>query len=179
MKKEILEEKMKTAVYKFAERKAEVDSIEKEFAKTKKRFYEEMECYYEQGLFDNKGVTLTNDSINGLEITKATRIVTSKINFDVDGVEEMLGANLSKSVVEKSYSISDFKGLINYLRKCNVDPKEFKKYLNTTKTVNEKILNKLFETGVISLDDLKGCYTIEEKPPYYRVSTTFKKAKAE
>lgn len=177
--KELLEEKMKTAVYKFAEKKVEVDSIEKEFAETKKKFYEEMEYYYEQGLFDSKGITLTNDSINGLEITKAIRVATSKINFDVDSIEEMLGSKLSKSIVEKSYSVSDFKGLIKYLKECGVDPKEFKKYLTTTKIVNEKVLNKLFETGVVSLKDLEGCYTIEEKPPYYRVSTTIKKAKAE
>ena len=76
---------------------------------------------------------------------------------------------MSKNVIDKSYTITDINRLIIYLKSCGVDPKVFKSFINVTKTVDEKKLDKLAELGVIRKEQLEGCYTLKRKKPYFTV----------
>lgn len=76
---------------------------------------------------------------------------------------------MCKDVIDKSYTITDINRLIVYLKSCGVDPKVFKSFINVTKTVDEKKLDKLADLGLISKEQLEGCYTLKRQKPYFTV----------
>ena len=88
---------------------------------------------------------------------------------DIDALENNLSKEMSKDVIDKSYTITDINRLIIYLKSCGVDPKVFKSFINVTKTVDEKKLDKLADLGLIRKEQLEGCYTLKRKKPYFTV----------
>ena len=76
---------------------------------------------------------------------------------------------MCKDVIDKSYTITDINRLIIYLKSCGVDPKVFKSFINVTKTVDEKKLDKLADLGLIRKEQLEGCYTLKRKKPRFTV----------
>lgn len=74
---------------------------------------------------------------------------------------------MCKDVIDKSYTITDIDSLIIYLKSCGVDPKVFKSFINVTKTVDEKKLDKLADLGLIRKEQLEGCYTLKCKKTFF------------
>lgn len=48
-----------------------------------------------------------------------------------------------------------------------VEQKVFKSFINVTKKVDEKKLDKLADLGLISQEQLEGCYTLKRQKPYF------------
>jgi len=61
-------------------------------------------------------------------------------------------------------------GLITYLKECGIDPKVFKSFISVRKTVDTKELDRLEELGMITAEQIKGCYTVKNQNPYFTVN---------
>lgn len=137
------------------------------FEATKKRFYEEMENFFESEQID-KSITFENETFDGdLKVTKLQKV---SVEFDAEKLERAIGKDFAKSVITKQYEIMDIDGLIAYLKECGVDPNVFKSFLNVTKSVDTKELDKLEELGKITAEQIEGCYSVKSSSPYFTVS---------
>lgn len=140
------------------------------FEEVKENFYKIMDEYFNsQGLEDNASVVF-NNSIIGSGASKVTRIQRVNVEFKVDKLEKVLPKEVAKKVIVKRYEITNMEGLISYLKKCNVDPQVFKSFLNVDKQVDTKEMDKMEELGKITIEQIKGCYSVKKSNPYYNVS---------
>lgn len=101
-----------------------------------------------------------------------TRVRTKKIVWLLDKLKSKLSKEVYKDVVDKTYTITDMDGLIKYLKKCGVEPKKFKKYIEVHEHLNETKLNNYYDTGVINKKELEGCYEVKLSEPYIRLTET-------
>ena len=122
-------------------------------------------------LFNYEGISklvIDNDDLEGNELV-VNKVQKTSVIFDIDALENNLSKEMCKDVIDKSYTITDINRLIVYLKSCGVDPKVFKSFINLTKTVDEKKLDKLADLGLISKEQLEGCYTLKRQKPYFTV----------
>lgn len=99
-----------------------------------------------------------------------TRIRTKKVTWLLDKLKQRLGKDIYKDVVDKTYTVNDMYGLIKYLKKCGVDPRKFKKFIDVDETLNETKLNTYYETGALKKSDIEGCYDVKVGEPYIRLT---------
>ena len=145
-------------------------NMEENFKNVKVKFYEDMNEYFESGVLEDDGSAIFNYPDIGNGALKVTKIQRTSVEFKVDELEKILPKEVAKKTIIKRYEVKDIQGLISYLKKCNVDPNIFKGFLSVTKTVDTKELDKMEELGQISVEQLKGCYTVKKTSPYYTVS---------
>lgn len=105
---------------------------------------------------------------------KVTKVVNQKINWIVERLKERLPKKVLCEVLDKTYTVNDMSGLIEYLKTCNVDPKRFKSFIDVSESINQDKLNWLYDTGHIKSKDLKDCYTVENGTSYIKL-TKYKK----
>lgn len=99
-----------------------------------------------------------------------TRIRTKKITWLLDKLKQKLGKDVYSEVVDKTYTVNDMQGLIKYLKRCGVDPKKFKKFIDVKEELDETKLNTYYETGALKKSDIEGCYTVKMGEPYIRIT---------
>lgn len=146
---------------------------QKEFKERQERFNTIKQLFYNDAeeLFNCEGVdklVVDNEDLEGNELV-VNRVQKTSVIFDIDALENNLSKEMSKDVIDKSYTITDINRLIIYLKSCGVDPKVFKSFINVTKTVDEKKLDKLADLGLIRKEQLEGCYTLKRQKPYFVV----------
>jgi hypothetical protein len=98
------------------------------------------------------------------------RIQKTSVIFDGLKLHKRLPKKLSDIVVRKRRIISDYPGLVKYLKSIGADPKIFKSFIETEYSVDNSSINQLSELGEISMDDLSGCYELKRQKPFYKVS---------
>jgi hypothetical protein len=128
-----------------------------------------MEDYFKYNNIDGK-LTIESDDIDGIENFVVTRIQSSKVEFNPDKLERVLGKELSRDVIQKHYEIVDMAGLISYLQGYGINPKVFKSFISIRKSVNTKELDRLESLGKITAEQVKGCYTVKSQNPYFTVN---------
>lgn len=138
--------------------------------KVKKAFYETME---EANVIDESFPFL----VDGVEnekfgVVSVKRVQKKHITFDIEKLEKSLNKKYCKQIVQKRYIVNDIVGLVSYLKKCDVSPAVFKKYLDIEKSVDTTILDNLYDTGEIKGEDIKDCYEVKEDKPYWLVKET-------
>ena len=99
-----------------------------------------------------------------------TRVQTRKVTFDPDKVEKAVGKRLAKRVITKSYVVDDMDALIDLCKGHGITPKELRALVHSEKGVDKKEVDRLVEIGELTLDSLKGSFTVRESEPYYRVT---------
>ena len=99
-----------------------------------------------------------------------TRVQTRKVTFDAPKVEKAVGKKLAKRVITKKYMVDDMEALITLCKEHGITPKELKALVHSESEVDKKEIDRLVEIGEISLDTLKGAFTVKESEPYYRVT---------
>lgn len=164
------EEKAAKAALDFFHQKEKYDSISKEFESKKNAFYDVMEEYFR----DINRNSVTFDGINNGVGLSVKRVGKASINWDINKIEKRIDKSIAKRVIKKQYRISDMEGLKTYLKSCGVNPKIFKSFITVEKSVDEKELDNLSETGYISVKQIRGCYTLDNKKPYYTVHSVRK-----
>lgn len=171
----------------FAEQKKKPNYTKEQFIPFAKEFYNEQKKFKEkqerfniikqlfyndaEKLFNYEGIdklVIDNENLEGNELI-VNRVQKTSVIFDIDALENNLSKEVSKDVIDKSYTITDINRLIIYLKSCGVDPKVFKSFINVTKTVDEKKFDKLADLGLIRKEQLEGCYTLKCKKPYFTV----------
>lgn len=171
----------------FAEQKKKPNYTKEQFIPFVKEFYNEQKKFKEkqerfntikqlfynnaEELFNYEGIdklVVDNEDLEGNELV-VNRVQKTSVIFDIDALEKNLSKEMSKDVIDKSYTITDINRLVIYLKSCGVDQKVFKSFINVTKTVDEKKLDKLADLGLIRKEQLEGCYTLKRKKPYFTV----------
>ena len=152
------------------EAKCEYDKVKKYYDETKKKESVAISNFMFSNMPGENGFDITlsegytyYDSPKKLHVTRARK---KKVVWNVEMLKERMSKDKRKAVIKKEYAIADMDGLITYLKSCGVDPKKFKTYLSISESVDEKELNNLFEVGVITKNDIKGCYDVEMSEPY-------------
>ena len=135
--------------------------------KSKKKMYEEKIIKF-LGKKNEKSYDFTQSNRR----LKATFVENKKIDFNVEMIEQVVDKNLFEEFVDKTYTISDYEGLVKYLKSLGANPKVFKEFIHCEKQINKSKLNQLSELGDISLDDLEGCYSVSVMSSYVRITET-------
>lgn len=168
-------EKCKETVFGFFEEQKQFKQVQSSYDELKAQFYSDMEELFETEHI-GKSISFKYTSFADGEL-EVNRVQKSSVTFDADKLEKALSKDFRKDVILKKYEIVDMFGLVAYLKECGVDPKIFKSFLHVTKTVDVKELERLEETGKVSIEQLEGCYTIKYQKPYFTVG--FKKWRGE
>ena len=156
----------------------EIKELQSKQKKQKQKLYSEFDKYFEQNkdeikdervLFEYPNVYLDKGETETLVIS-VKQVQKSTVKFDAKKLEKVINKKHKNDVIKKRYEIYDMKGLIAYLKECNVDPKIFSSFVNVTPSVDVKELERLEQLGKVKLSDLKGCYFVEQQKPYYLVT---------
>lgn len=173
MGQQSLEQKAADAAWEFFHQKEEFDQSQKEFDEHKKTFYKIMDEYFAKiisGHINNgcssKSVKFNNDGFAGGQLV-VKKVEKTSIEWDAEKLERKVEKSVAKQIIKKQYRISDMRGLIGYLKGCGVDPVIFKQFLVIDKTVDEKAIDRLGDTGQLSVNQINGCYTVKTQKPYF------------
>lgn len=168
-KSKLNSDECKQSIANFFQKKKRFEQIQTRFCEIKADFYNDMEDYFQHNNIDGK-LTIDGGEFDGVESFVVTRIQSSRVEFNPDKLEKVLGKELSRDVIQKHYEIVDMNGLVTYLKECGIDPKVFKSFISVRKTVNTKELDRLEELGKITAEQIKGCYTVKSQSPYFTVN---------
>lgn len=97
---------------------------------------------------------------NGISCYIQERVI---VEYDKEKLKKALDKKSYNEIIDKEYRITDFDLFKSILKRNNIDLKEFKECIKKEEEVNESKINKLFENGLITLEDISGCYTAKGK----------------
>lgn len=85
------------------------------------------------------------------------------IDYDIEAILELLKPAVTDQFIERTRSVNDWFSFVAMCKRHGISPQELRPYISVKKEVNQEKLAKLYEKGVVSLSDLKGCYTATVK----------------
>lgn len=162
-----VEKEAYNAAFDFVKKREELERQQDIFDKSKEKLYSTLDEYFSR--YGGKKTIVGGDELDQDPIV-INRIEKTEIVWDAEKLEKRLEKSIRKKVIRKKYSVPDMAGLVEYLKTCGVDPKEFKKYIYVEKSVDEKEINRLGDTGYITTSQINGCYNVKCNKPYYTVS---------
>lgn len=140
------------------------------FTAYKKQVYEKLDVLMSTG----ESVTIDGAATQGEKCEIGTYTITNvqptSITWFADKLKEKLDKAVYKRIINRRYEIADYEGLVKYLKSCGVDPKVFKSFINVIDTVDTKKIDNMSKLGYIPAERIAGCYLVEMKNPYYKVS---------
>lgn len=86
----------------------------------------------------------------------------TKIDYNVKMLKREK-PEIAKKILTKKLEVTDAKGLLALLKEHGVSKQELKACLKSYDEVDEAKLTKLYESGTITVDDLKGYYNATSK----------------
>lgn len=104
-------------------------------------------------------------------VISCKRVRPQSVVYDAKAVYGRLGKEVGGRVVSKEYVVKDMSGLIELLKWCGVKPEQFKRFIDVRYSLDVKALDNIYQTGVIRLQDLKGCYTVKSGKEYLKISS--------
>lgn len=156
-------------VKEYYEHKYSIDSLKAEFDDVKESFSKIMGICFDDISEDGKHVFVECEGIDN-ERFIITRIISSKVSWDINKLKKVIPKKYRKSVIKKKYNVTDWQGMFQYLKSVGIDFDEFKKYLDCEEYVLEPSIDKLIDLGYIDSDSVKDCSIVVTKEPQYRVS---------
>lgn len=150
--------------------------LEEKFSKVKKSYESKKlglvthlkNFFYTTGEAKGFSFKCDEDLLGGANI-ECRKVTPMSVVFDAEKLEEKLGKEISRNFVETKIEIVDWDGVVNLLKEHGVKPSEFKKLISVEKKVNTKALEQLEALGVVTKEDVKGCYKVNKKESYIRV----------
>lgn len=109
--------------------------------------------------------------IGSAKVLRVKKIAPKSVTWNAEALEKSLG-KLSKQVIQKTYTITDFEGMARYLKSYGVDPLRFREFLLVEKKVNEDALDQLNALGELTEEQLRDCYTVTTRSSYLRLDVT-------
>lgn len=153
-------------LYTARKEKAAIEELEKKESLIISNF---MFSNVEDGTFEirmDEGSTYYANPVN----LKVTNVRTKKIVWDILKLKENIEKPVLKKMLKKKYIITDFDGLVKYMKTCGVDPKRFKKYLEVEEQVDTEMVDHLYEVGAITRKQVEGCYNVQMGNPQIRIT---------
>ena len=158
---------LKRIVQEYLEKRLRFKKVQQRFNTLKDQFNCDMNDYFESKGIE-KSFILRADNLNERDLI-ISRVQKSSVEFDPDKLEKVLGKRLSEQVIIKRYEVTDMASLVAYLKERDVDPKIFKSFITTLKSVDVQELDRLEDFGKITVEQVKDCYTIKRQKPYFTV----------
>ncbi len=161
-------EEIKRAVVELREYRLKFKDIESQYKKKNEELQKKIREFMKLNEF-TEFKFLSKSKMGDIPL-RVLNVVPKSVTFDVKKLKEKLDREIFNEVVNKEYVINDFQGLVKYLKKCGVDPKKFKTFIDVTETVNTKRLDELGSLGEISEEDIDGCYEVTEKNGFVKIT---------
>lgn len=131
-------------------------------------------------LIEKKVETLMDDCGKGeLSISQDTlgymisckRILNKKVEFIPENLEKNIDdKEVLSQIIDKTYTINDWKKFAKFLKSNGIKAKDIVKFIDVKKDVNNKQIEQLEQIGVITFNDIKGCYICKDMSSYIRFS---------
>lgn len=102
-------------------------------------------------------------------VLSCSKVSPKSIEYNAKMIYDRVGKDIGNQLVSKKYVVSDIDGLIQMLKSHGVKPKEFKRFIRVEMTLNESKLNQIYDTGVIKMEDLQGCYKVKTNKSYWSI----------
>ena len=99
-----------------------------------------------------------------LKVIKPTKII-----WNIPKIEKKLGKEKANKLLERKYTINNWEDLIKYLKSCGVNPKHFLKFIDVEKSVDKNKLKELGDIGEVTMEDLSGCFRVEQISGYVKI----------
>lgn len=100
----------------------------------------------------------------------ASVISRTTVSYDAEGaekaIERKLGRTVARRIVKRTYTVNDWDGLVSWAKSLGASPAEFLRFFDVSRAVDQKELDRAYEFGTVTMDDLDGCYTVSESAPY-------------
>lgn len=162
---------IKNSVIWFYQKKKEFEVQKEIFEDSKKSFEHDMDKYYSQ-IVDENGEAKVNvkDELFDLEYIKVTKVSSVKLDFNVEGIKKLLSKADAKSVIKKSYTITDWPGLFNLLKSNGVSFSEFMKFASVTEEVIPEQIDRLVDLGKLDEADVRKNVVTRKGKTYYRLT---------
>lgn len=161
-------EEIKRAVVELREYRLKFKDIESQYKKKNEELQKKIREFMKLNEF-TEFKFLSKSKMGDIPL-RVLNVVPKSVTFDVKKLKEKLDREIFNEVVNKEYVINDFQGLVKYLKKCGVDPKKFKTFIDVTEIVNTKKLDELGSLGEISEEDIDGCYEVTEKNGFVKIT---------
>lgn len=161
-------EEIKKAVVELREYRLKFKDIESQYKKKNEELQKKIREFMKLNEF-TEFKFLSKSKMGDIPL-RVLNVVPKSVNFDVKKLKEKLDREIFNEVVNKEYVINDFQGLVKYLKKCGVDPKKFKTFIDVTETVDTKKLDELGSLGEISEEDIDGCYEVTERNGFVKIT---------
>lgn len=161
-------EEIKRAVVELREYRLKFKDIESQYKKKNEELQKKIREFMKLNEF-TEFKFLSKSKMGDIPL-RVLNVVPKSVTFDVKKLKEKLDREIFNEVVNKEYVINDFPGLVKYLKKCGVDPKKFKTFIDVTETVDTKKLDELGSLGEISEEDIDGCYEVTEKNGFVKIT---------
>lgn len=136
--------------------------------------YKEEKANFERkikNIFDKKKVnsySFANDDEH--KYYRATVVQQKKIVFNPDMVEQVVDKKVFNQICIKKYEITDYEGLVQYMKSLGGNPLKFKSFISCDKTIDNKKVNQLSELGDITDKTLEGCYTVKPSAMWIKIT---------
>ena len=154
----------------YYEHKHTLDSLQSEMNNIKSRLSNTMAECFDTLSDDGKHVYIPLDSLDGTECVSITRVIVTKVAWDINKLKNMLPKKYRKSVIKKKYQVADWNGLFEFLKDSGIEFKELKRFLTYEEYVVESSIDRLIDLGFIEADEVKKCSIVDKMEPQYRVT---------
>lgn len=158
------EKKIKKAVIELETLNANFKSEEEKYKKRKLELQDLIKGYTDKNNVEEFGFVWLD------KVKRIKPIIQKKIIWDMDKLSKKVRKSLLNEILDKTYTINDMNGLIDFLKDYDVDPKKFKKFINVEQKVNNKKVDELNALGELTYDDLAGCYELQANLSYVKIS---------
>lgn len=124
-------------------------------------------------IFDKKKVnsySFANADGDQKKYYRATVVQQKKVIFNPDMVEQVVDKKVFNQICIKKYEITDYEGLVQYMKSLGGNPSKFKSFISCDKTIDNKKVNQLSELGDITDTALEGCYTVKPSAMWIKIT---------
>lgn len=108
-----------------------------------------------------KKVQSSSDYVDG-ENFYVKLVTRTDINYDAYKLDKKMDKLLTNKFINKEYFIYDYEGFVKKLKKLGIKFSDVKEYLQVNKKIERSELEKLVESKIIGIEDLKNCYTVSQ-----------------
>lgn len=102
----------------------------------------------------------------GIKIIRVDKII---VEFNIQKMKKQVNKKVLKKVINKQYVVNDILGLVNYLKEIGADSEIVKSFINTVEDVDKKMLDKCYELGEITGEEIKDVYVVNKKFSHYLI----------
>lgn len=100
------------------------------------------------------------------------RVLRKEVVFEPEKLERKIDdKSILDKIINKTYLINDWKKFAKYLKSKGIKAKDVVKFIDVQKEVDNNQIDQLEEIGLITYDNIRGCFYCKDISSYIRYST--------